>query len=173
MSKAQLKKAMANMDRESIAEMVAELYDARPEAKEYLEFWINPDIRKEFEKYKTKLHRLFFSPSGKARKRPTATSLKQLVKYFSTLCFDPELVAQLHIYICECDVDWLKARRNPHVGIISVRNDLANARQYIESAGLEDRYGIKLERIEEQLEQIEQTPPEPKRGRRGWRKYLL
>ena len=43
MSKAQLKKALASMDAREIAEMVCELYDTRPEAKEYLEYWLNPN----------------------------------------------------------------------------------------------------------------------------------
>lgn len=37
MSKASLKKALAQMDRESLVELICEMYDARPEARDYLE----------------------------------------------------------------------------------------------------------------------------------------
>ena len=38
MSKAQLKKHMKTLEKDEIIEMVMEMYDARKEAKEYLEF---------------------------------------------------------------------------------------------------------------------------------------
>ena len=52
MSKAQLKKHLNTLEKPQIIEMVMELYDARKEAKEYLEFYLNPDENKELEKFK-------------------------------------------------------------------------------------------------------------------------
>ena len=52
MSKAQLKKQLNSLEKSQIIEMVMELYDARKEAKEYLEFYVNPDEKKELEKFK-------------------------------------------------------------------------------------------------------------------------
>lgn len=40
MSKAQLKKQLKTLEKDEIIEMVMELYDARKEAKEYLEFYL-------------------------------------------------------------------------------------------------------------------------------------
>ena len=60
MSKATLKKVLNEMDRDSLSEIICELYDARPEAKEYLEFWINPDADKELDKYRQKIFKQFF-----------------------------------------------------------------------------------------------------------------
>ena len=42
MSKAQLKKHLAALTKEQIIEVILELYDARKEAKEYQEFYLNP-----------------------------------------------------------------------------------------------------------------------------------
>lgn len=169
MSKAQLKKALASMDASSIAEMVCELYDARPEAKEYLEFWLKPDMKAELEKYKIKIHRLFFTTSGKPRKRPTITSIKKELKFFSTLCFDPELMADLYLYVCDTDLEWVKTRKNPAPSMKSVRGNIDTARQYIETSGLEDRFGLRLERLEEEVQEQE------KRGERrrgyGWGRW--
>ncbi len=52
MSKTQLKKELTKMNAEQIAELVLDLYSARPEAKEYLEFYISPNIDKKLEKAK-------------------------------------------------------------------------------------------------------------------------
>lgn len=169
MSKAQLKKALASMEASEIAEMVCELYDARPEAKEYLEFWLKPDPQGELEKYKVKIHRLFFTPSGKPRKRPTITSIKKELKYFSSLCFDSELISELHLYLCSVDLEWLKTRKNPAPSVKSARGNLDLTRQYIEAAGLEDRFSIKLERLEDELQEQERRAEGHRRY--GWRRW--
>ncbi len=169
MSKAQLKKTLASMDVPSITEMLCELYDARPEAKEYLEFWLNPDLKAELEKYKVKVHRLFFTTSGKPRKRPTITSIKKELKYFSSLCFDPEIMAQLYIYLCEIDIQWLREKRNPATSIKSAQGNLEMCRKYIEASGLEENFAIKLERLEDDLKE-EEKRGEKRRGY-GWRRW--
>ena len=169
MSKAQLKKTLAGMDLSAVTEMICELYDARPEAKEYLEFWLKPDVKKELEKYKVRIHRLFFTSSGKPRKRPTITSIKKELKYFSTICFEPEFIADLYIFLVETDLQWLRERRNPSTSIKSVKGNYELCRQYIEASGEEDRYAIKLERFEEELEEMEKRAE--KMSGYGWRRW--
>lgn len=52
MSKSQVKKLLAGMSKEEVVNVVMELYDARKEAKEYLEYFVNPDENSELEKFK-------------------------------------------------------------------------------------------------------------------------
>lgn len=52
MSKAQLKKHLSALNKEQIIEVMLELYDARKEAKEYLEFYLNPNEDEKLEEYK-------------------------------------------------------------------------------------------------------------------------
>lgn len=169
MSKAQLKKALSGMTASEISEMVCELYDARPEAKEYLEFWLKPDMRSELEKYKVRIHRLFFTSSGKPRKRPTITSIKKELKYFSTLCYEPELMIELYLYLCNTDLEWIKTRKNPAPSIKSVRGNIDLARRYIETSGLEEQYAIRMERIEDEVSEEERRGET--RHRYGWRRW--
>lgn len=51
MSKTQLKKELATLDREQLTSLILELYDARKEAKAYFEFFINPDLDKLTERF--------------------------------------------------------------------------------------------------------------------------
>ncbi len=44
MSKAKLKKYLQTLSKEQVIEVMLELYDARKEAKEYLEFYLTPDL---------------------------------------------------------------------------------------------------------------------------------
>ena len=43
MSKVLLKKRLSSMSKAEIIGLVAELYEAKKEAKEYLDYWMNPD----------------------------------------------------------------------------------------------------------------------------------
>ena len=52
MSKATVKKILMSMPKEEIIGMVLEMYDARKEAKEYLEFYANPDEDGKLEEYR-------------------------------------------------------------------------------------------------------------------------
>ena len=52
MSKATVKKILMSMPKEEIIGMVMEMYDARKEEKEYLEFYNNTDEDAKLEAYK-------------------------------------------------------------------------------------------------------------------------
>lgn len=52
MSKATVKKLLTSMPKEDLIRMVLEMYDARKEAKEYLEFYVHPDEDRKLEEYK-------------------------------------------------------------------------------------------------------------------------
>ena len=52
MSKAKLKKYLQTLSKEQVIEVMLELYDARKEAKDYLEFYLTPDSNAELEKCK-------------------------------------------------------------------------------------------------------------------------
>ena len=43
MSKIKLKKELQNMSREQLLDIILNVYDARKEAREYFEFFLNPD----------------------------------------------------------------------------------------------------------------------------------
>lgn len=53
MSRSTIKKLLQSMTKTEIIEMVLELYSARKEAKEYLEFYVCPDEKGKLEEYKS------------------------------------------------------------------------------------------------------------------------
>ena len=55
------------MTKENIIEMVLELYSARKEAKEYLEFYASPDEKGKLEEYKSIIREEFYP---KKRREP-------------------------------------------------------------------------------------------------------
>ena len=65
MSKATIKKILQSMPKEEIIDMVLEMYDARKEAKEYLEFYANPDEDGKLEEYKKIITEEFYPTKGR------------------------------------------------------------------------------------------------------------
>ena len=60
MSKATVKKILMSMQKEELIGMVLEMYDARKEAKEYLEFFVNPDEDGKLNEYKKIIEEEFY-----------------------------------------------------------------------------------------------------------------
>lgn len=169
MSKASLKKTLGSMSREEIIESICELYDSRREAKEYLEYWLNPDPDSALESYKETIDKMFFFSSGKNRAQPAANELKRQVKYFSSLVFDSEKTADLMLHIAERQYIWLTRRTSGFLQAEgAVRRAYEQARTYIEAAALEGLYGLRLERLKDCIDAFYKNPPEPRRA--WWRR---
>ena len=67
MSKSTIKKLLQSMTKAEIIEMVLELYSARKEAKEYLEFYACPDEKGKLEEYKSIIREEFYPKRRRAR----------------------------------------------------------------------------------------------------------
>lgn len=80
MSKAQLKKELMNMTAEQISELLLDLYSARPEAKEYLDFFLSPDIDKKLEKAKVNIEKELLRNSRRGYYRPRMTRIKRFIR---------------------------------------------------------------------------------------------
>lgn len=58
-----------SLTKEQITDIVLELYDARKEAKDYLEFYLAPDCNAELEKSKKAIRNEFFPTRGFSESR--------------------------------------------------------------------------------------------------------
>ncbi len=155
MSKAKLKKALAALDKDELVTMVTELYDARKEAKEYLEYWLDPDAGKELERVEKLVERQFFTPQGISRRTPSMPALNKLLKDFMSICFEPERIAELMLYIADRLADWMEVRYRRVSYRTSLRKYVGDARLYIETHELEPVFGLRLQRLEERVEALE------------------
>lgn len=86
MSKAKLKKELDTFSREQLMEMILNLYSARKEAKEYFDFFLNPDCEKLLEKHRDAIKKeAMRAKRGQAKFRITA--IKRIIKSFES--YDP------------------------------------------------------------------------------------
>ncbi|MBD5291471.1 MAG: hypothetical protein HDS24_05300 [Bacteroides sp.] len=170
MSKAKLKKTLSTMPAESLVTLICEMYDSRREARDYLEYWLEPNPDKALEEYKETVHKLFFLPSGGTRKSPSATELKRLQKNFSTLCYDSEKELDLAIWTAEQEYEWILGREGKaNTSIPKLMKRIATLRGEMDVSCLEHRFELRISRLEELAKELERNPPVKRR--RGWRSW--
>ncbi len=149
MSKAKLKKALAVLDKDQIIETALELYDARKDARDWFEFWLDPDARKACEKAKTAVHRIFFASTGTSKKRPSMSNLNKIIKDFTSVCFEREEVADFLIYVAETETEWLETRYRRISYRSSLKKNIDTAILYCENNFPDGQYNIRIERLRE------------------------
>lgn len=113
MSKATLKKALAGMQRGEMQEMILELYESDKNVKDYIEFWLNPDMDKMIDESKTALRKIYFvGGDGKPRPNPTAKDGAVIVKRIRN--YGGSATQQIDIMIAELQtiLDWLAVRHS-------------------------------------------------------------
>ncbi len=99
MSKAQLKKHLASLDKSQIIEVVMELYEARKEAKDYLEFYLNPNEDAKLESFKKIIGNEFYPSRGEPKTRFSVC--RKAVTDFLKLKPSPDKVADLMLFYSE------------------------------------------------------------------------
>jgi len=101
MSKPALKKHLQSLTNEQMIETVLEMYDNIKPVKEYFEYFLTPDEKKMFEKYKTIIVNEFY-PKGKYTEPRTRFSVaKKAITEFRTLKPSPELLGNLMLTLAE------------------------------------------------------------------------
>lgn len=100
MSKTDVKKYIKSLDRGSLEELVMDLYSARKEAKEFLEYVIKPNDKGKLEEYREVITKEFFPKRGEGRMRFSVC--RKAVSAYKSLDPAPEFLADLMLYIPEC-----------------------------------------------------------------------
>lgn len=101
MSKTTLKKHLLSLTNEQVIELLLGLYDSSKPAKEYFEYFLNPDEQAKFDKYKAIIIHEFY-PKGKFVEPKIRFSVaKKAIAEFRSLNPSPELLGDLMITLPE------------------------------------------------------------------------
>ncbi|MCC8118815.1 MAG: DUF6155 family protein [Bacteroidales bacterium] len=133
MSKATLKKHLQAIEKEDIINLVLDLYTARKEAKDYLEYYLNPDEKGLLAKSKETINKEFFPAKGKRRAR--VSQCKKVIKHFASLWPTAEHLAELHLYYvddlvrvaCFAGYKWYKMQPK---AVVAFRDALQHVQQH-------------------------------------------
>jgi hypothetical protein len=104
MSKIQLKKLLKSLTKEEIIDIVLELYDARKEAKEYLDFYVNPNDDAKLSEYKQIIYNEFFPKRGEPKFR--FSICRKAISDFKKLKPHPSCIAELMVFYVELGVNF-------------------------------------------------------------------
>ena len=116
MSKAKLKKYLQTLSKEQVIEVMLELYDARKDAKKYLEFYLAPDSNAELEKCKKAIRQEFFPTRGFSEK-PSFAKCRKVISDFQKLKPEPACIADLMLFYIEQGCEYYRDLWR-HVGAI-------------------------------------------------------
>ncbi|MBD5347431.1 MAG: hypothetical protein HDR92_09955 [Bacteroides sp.] len=97
MSKSALKKVLATLTSEQKDELLLALYSARKEAKEYLDFFVNPDIDRLIDTTSASITKEIYRRGKRGFNKPRIMTIRNLIKKVATLNPGAEYVLKLHI----------------------------------------------------------------------------
>lgn len=99
MSKTLLKKELQHLDRDEVVQVLLDLYTARKEAREWLDFFADPDVDKRLDKAKESIARELNRGRGQSKAR--ISHIRKTIKDFASLQPGDEAVAELMTYTIE------------------------------------------------------------------------
>jgi len=96
-----IKKELKKLDKEKLLELVADLYKKNKSVKEYLDFFVSPNEKDLFFKYKDKVYEAFYPKRGDRFKLSDG---KKAISDFKKLETSKELLAELMLFYVETGV---------------------------------------------------------------------
>lgn len=97
MSKVALKKELEAFTKGQIIELLLDIYSSRTEMKQYLEFFLNPDSSKLYEKYRKLLDKEFVKARRGRIAKARISVIRKLIKDFAS--FHPDTKYMHMIYV--------------------------------------------------------------------------
>ncbi len=96
-----IKKELKKLDKDKLIELVVDLYKMNKQVKEYFDFYVNPDERELFYKYRDKVFEAFYPKRGYSYNLKDG---KQAIIDFKKLGTSAELLAELMLFYVETGV---------------------------------------------------------------------
>lgn len=147
MSKSKLKKCLLSMTHEQAVNVVMELYDGCREAKNWLEFYLQPDIEAETEKCRKLLYSQFYGRRDEPRD-PKFSECNKIVTAFSKLVNDAHATADIMLYYVEVACSQPAQFGDfPEAYYTAVENNFRKALKHISGHGLMREYDGRLRLI--------------------------
>jgi hypothetical protein len=96
-----IKRELKKLDKDKLIDLVSDLYKKNKSVKEFFDFYINPDERELFNKYRDKVFEAFYPNRGYSFKLKDG---KQAISNFKKLEPSTDLVADLMLFYVETGV---------------------------------------------------------------------
>lgn len=144
MSKAQLKKYIQGLDREQLEEFVLNIYSDVKPAKDYLDFFLNPDVDKLVDNTKRALCTRIFRPNGDPVLNLKFTKINNIMKDFTSKIHDPYMVADMMVYLLTLLCLYGSKYYHTESFVKSVVANFGRLSKWLVKTGLETEYREKM-----------------------------
>lgn len=157
MSKRDLKKYVAQLEKEQLEEQIVELYEKFRDVKVFYDFVFNPNEAKLADEAKVKISNEYFPARGKRPKMRRSTAQK-FIKHFLTLGVDAFVIADVMLYNIEIAQSY-SARRNIKYDSFykSMLNSLDHALNFMIEKGILYEFKARISEIHHQA-QLQKWP---------------
>lgn len=98
-----IKKELRKFDKEKLVDLVVDLYKKNKSVKEFLDFFVNPNEKELFLKYKDKVYEAFYPKRGDRLKLSDG---KKAISDFKKLEASKELLSELMLFYAETGVEF-------------------------------------------------------------------
>ena len=146
MSKAQLKKCLSKLTKEQVIEVVLELYDARKEAKEYLDYYVNPNDNEKLDEYKKIIYNEFYPSRGEPKCRFSVC--RKAVSDFKKLKPDTICIADLMLFYIETGVEFTAEYGDMwEQYYTTLENNFGKTMEFICNNGYLEEFRLRIEKM--------------------------
>jgi len=145
MSKTDVKNYIQSLDRVSLEQLVMDLYSAKKEAKEFLEYTIKPNDMEKLEEYRQIIKREFFPKRGIGKMRFSVC--RKAVSDYKKLDPIPEFLADLMLSIPEYASEMTQYGDLWEQFYISAANNFEAAMKYIAKNNLQKKFQYRIDKI--------------------------
>ncbi len=147
MSKGQLKKYIEGLERGQLEEFVLDIYSDVKAAKEYLDFFLNPDVNKVVDKTQRALYSKVFKPNGDPVLRLKFSKMNDIMKDFTAKVRDPYLVADMMAYLIGLLCDYGSRYYHGEAFVRSLVANFGRFSKWLVSSGLEKEYKDRMDAL--------------------------
>jgi hypothetical protein len=144
MSLNDVKKELRKLDNEKLIDLITELYKKSKEAKEFLDYSVNPDKNGLLSAYKEKVYEAFFPKRGGYR----PSTGKKAISDFKKLESSKELLAELMLYYVETGVKFTNKYGDVEESIYhSISSTFQNTLTVMAKERILDRFAERAKKI--------------------------
>ncbi len=144
MSKAQLKKFIKELDRAQLEEFVLDIYSDIKPAKDYLDFFLNPDVDKLVDKTQLSLYSRIFRPNGDPVGNLKFTKINDIMKNFTMKVRDAHVVADMMVYLLTLLCEYGSKYYHDESFVRSLVANFGRLSKWLIKNGLEKEYYDKM-----------------------------
>lgn len=136
MSKRDLKKYLASLDKQQVEEQLLELYDKFSDVKVFYDFVFNPKEEKLIQEAKTKISNEYF-PAKSKRPKLRRSVAQKLIKHFLALGVDAFAVADVMLFTIEVALKYSAKREIRYASFFkSIQNSYEQVVHYSIANGI-------------------------------------